>query len=67
MAATLAYDERRFKYLASFLYLDDIDDKLLALVSRTEMNYKTIFISILKYKIKLYISNFLIQWDIPSL
>ena len=36
IAAIFAYDDRRFKYLASFLYFDDSVDKLLALVSRTE-------------------------------
>lgn len=32
-AATLAYDERKFKYLASFLYFCERDDRLLAFVS----------------------------------
>ena len=34
-AAILAYEDRRFKYLASFLYFCDIVDKLLAFESRT--------------------------------
>lgn len=36
-APILAYDDRRFKYLASFLYFCDSVDRLLAFVSSTEM------------------------------
>lgn len=40
IAAILAEEERKFKYLASFLYFDDSVDRLLAFVSNTEINKK---------------------------
>ena len=39
MAAIFAYDDRRFRYLASFLYFADTAAILLALVSNTAMKY----------------------------
>ena len=36
MAAIFAYDDRKFRYLASFLYFEDMSYRLLALESSTE-------------------------------
>ena len=40
MAAILAYDDRKFKYVVSFLYFCEIDDKLLAFESNAENRTK---------------------------
>lgn len=40
MAAIFAYEDFKFKYLASFLYFCESEDRLLALESNTGKNIK---------------------------